>query len=485
MHRTFYSLALVRIILSFALISARKRKIDTVTALNSSLNLPMSPFRLARRRVVIDQLMLDPAVSRAVRDHARRNEISRADAQDTALRYAQEIVPGFSPYMYFAIGARLARSLSNLVYRIRIGSFAEGELSRVNSEFTVVFVMNHRSRMDYLLLTYLMSQNSALSFAVNEWARVWPLESLFRGMGAFFVRQDLQEPLYQEILARFVGMSTAAGVPQVLFPEAEPTRDGCLSPPKPEMLSYIVSTYDPRADTDILFIPVGINYDRVLEDRFQTSGRSQFDFKANHLLGLFLRFFASKVCGRFYRLGYACASYGVPMSLRGYLAERGDIDLRTLRPERFNTEVAHLAQVLMNKVAKIVPALPVALVATVIVENERKRATEAQDNSSGGGCGSLSSLELKGRVSALIRRLEANGGYVHVPRHDQEYAIEVGLRILLARHLVIMDGGLIRANEKECLLLDYYANSIKHLLDDEKASRRQSHGLSGLTGASP
>jgi glycerol-3-phosphate O-acyltransferase len=60
--------------------------------------------------------------------------------------------------------------------------------------------------------------------------------------------------------------------------------------------------------------------------------------------------------------------------------------------------------------------------------------------------------------------LRARGAHVHIPRHDQEYAVEVGLRMLLMRHLVLLEDSVYRANPKEQALLRYYANAIAHLL---------------------
>ena len=75
----------------------------------------------------------------------------------------------------------------------------------------------------------------------------------------------------------------------------------------------------------------------------------------------------------------------------------------------------------------------------------------------------LSALELKGDVEALIRSLIAGGAHIHIPRADQDYAVEVGLRMLLLRHFVEEEDGLYRANPREEILLRYYANSIAHL----------------------
>jgi len=105
---------------------------------------------------------------------------------------------------------------------------------------------------------------------------------------------------------------------------------------------------------------------------------------------------------------------------------------------------------LMRKVGDVVPALPVSLVATVILAAAKP----------------LSGLELKGEVEILIRSLLSGGAHIHIPRADQDYAIEVGLRMLLLRHFVLEQDGLYRANPAEEIMLRYYANAIAHLPRD-------------------
>ena len=103
----------------------------------------------------------------------------------------------------------------------------------------------------------------------------------------------------------------------------------------------------------------------------------------------------------------------------------------------------------MEAVGRVVPALPVSLVSTAMLE---------------AGDQPLTLFEIKGRVSALIGDLERLGSYVHIPRADRDYAISVGLRMLTLRHLVIETDDTYRANPKELVLLQYYANAIVHLL---------------------
>ena len=437
----------------------RRRANRTIDELNARLHLKIPPFKLARRRQLIEQLMFDPEVLKAVEDEAKTRGEPRAVAHARARRYAREIVPAFSAYAYFRIGATLARRLSTALYRVRIGALEEGALAEVPQDSSVVFVINHRSNMDYVLVTYLVSERSALSYAVGEWARVWMLQSLIRAMGGYFVRRDSSNPLYRKVLARYVHMATASGVAQALFPEGGLTRDGALRPPKLGILSYMVAGFDPQGPRDVVFVPVGLNYDRVLEDRIQLAAQSpqgerpRFAFNPLVLSRFLLRSIWLRLRGRWHRYGYACVGFGRPLSLRDYLRDRA-VDLRALSADRRHDEVERLGRRLMRDVGAVVPVLPVSLVATAVLA---------------AGQGGLSSLELKGAVYDLMQALARTGAHVHIPRHDQEYAVEVGLRVLLMRRMVLLQDGLYRANPEERALLAYYANAIAHLAAGSQA----------------
>ena len=127
--------------------------------------------------------------------------------------------------------------------------------------------MNHRSNMDYVLVAFLAAERTALSYAVGEWARIWPLQQLIRSMGAYFVRRNSNNPIYRRVLERYVHMATEAGVPQAMYPEGGLSRDGRLREPKLGLFDYMLKSFDPKGTHDIVFVPVALNYDRVLEDR--------------------------------------------------------------------------------------------------------------------------------------------------------------------------------------------------------------------------
>ena len=434
-----------------------KRRVNRVLEeVDSRLHIRIQPFKLTKRQVLIDRLLNDPAVLASVDAETRGESAPRERALARAARYAEEIVPAFNAYVYSRIGYWLARQAARTLYRVRLETVGGAEAPAVPESATVVFLMNHRSNMDYVLVSYLVAERTALSYAVGEWARIWPLQTLFRSMGAYFIRRDSKNPLYRKVLERYVAMATAGGVTQAVYPEGGLTRDGRLRPPRLGILDYMVRSFDPAGERDILFMPVGLNYDRTLEDRSllldleparEKKGASAAIAAAAGFLGRNALLMARN---RWHRFGYACVNLGAPISLRAFLAARG-ADPRRLDADARRVHVAALAERVMTAIAAVVPVLPVPLVATVFVREPDRALTE---------------LELKVRVHALMDELERAGARIHVPRHDREYAISVGLRMLVLRHAVDERDGLLHARPEELALLSYYAGSIGHLFPE-------------------
>ncbi|MBM3569207.1 MAG: glycerol-3-phosphate acyltransferase [Alphaproteobacteria bacterium] len=435
----------------------RRRVNRAIEEINQRLRLRLQPFKLTRRQVLVDRLIYDAQVVEAVEAQAGDGGgPSRADLMARVRRFAEEIVPAFNVYLYFRIGYWLARRVAMALYRVRLG-YADGEaLAKVDAKAAVVFVMNHRSNMDYLLVTVLAAEQTALSYAVGEWARVWPLQQLIRALGAYFVRRDSGDALYRRVLERYIAMATEAGVTQAVFPEGGLSRDGKLREPRLGVIDYMTKSFDPAGTRDVIFIPVALNYDRVLEDRTllrsldKDAKRRTGGFIFRTVAGFMVRNFRQMWAGTWHRFGYACVNFGTPISLRDWVGRHG-VDLRRMeKAERF-VHVAALARDLMAGIGRVIPVTPVSLIARAVLER---------------GEAAVSALELKAEAARLMERLEASGARIYIPRADRDYAIGVGLRMLTLRRLVVERDGLYRAVAEERPLLGYYANAIAHLLPE-------------------
>jgi len=339
---------------------------------------------------------------------------------------------------------------------VRVAAADQKELQSVDPEATVVFVMNHRSNMDYVLISYLAAERVTLSYAVGEWARIFPLEMLIRAMGAFFVRRGSQNPLYRKVLERYVYMATQSGVCQAVFLEGGLSRDGLMGEPKLGFLDYMLRNYDSQTDRNIVFVPVGINYDQVLEDQnlLNWDNKEKKLSKLQHL-GKLWRFLKNNLFAgsrkRWKRFGYASVNFGMPVSMQRYCSSK-EIDFKHLGKEKRIEKVAELAELLMDAVRYVVPVLPVPTISAVLI-----RAGEQ----------SLTSLEIVSGCDELIDEMIERGAAMKVEDKPRHRTLSRSLDLLRQRGLIVEKDDRYQINPQQRRVLEYYANSIEHLWKQE------------------
>ncbi|MEO6301442.1 MAG: 1-acyl-sn-glycerol-3-phosphate acyltransferase [Paracoccaceae bacterium] len=414
----------------------RKRMERALARLNARLDRPIDMFKLAERQDRIARLVYDVRVLEAVSEHAAENGIPGSVAFEQARRYARESVPGFSTTLYFGVAIRLARWFSRALYRVRFGRIDVG-LRGIDPRATVVFVMNHRSNMDYVLVTWLVAGRASISYAVGEWARFWPMSALIRAMGAYFIRRSSRNALYRRVLARYVQMATAEGITQAIFPEGGLSLDGRVGAAKLGLLSYIMAGDTGR---DVVFVPVGLAYDRVLEDRILTAaaqaGNRRFMGKPWSILWFALATLGRIVSGRFKGFGTAAAAFGEPVSLSRFRAAHPDGTAELL------------GEHLMAAIGRVVPVVPVALVATALLEVPVSRE------------------DLAVILARLVLELSAVGAVLKLPPQGMTAMLDEGLSPLIARGFVGRD---LRVTASGQRILDYYAAAVLQRLAAEKS----------------
>lgn len=433
----------------------RRRHDATMERLDTTLSIKVKPFQQTNRYVLINRLADDPELLALVDSMAGPDAVLRGKLMRDIQEYAREIVPSFNAWVYYKVGYWLCRRISRLLYRVRVAASDREMLEALDRDSTIVFVLNHRSNMDYVLTSYLAADRVILSFAVGEWARVFPLQSIFRGMGAYFIRRGAQPPLYHRVLGRYIQMATQAGVCQAIFPEGGLSRDGKLARPRIGLLDHMLRNYDYRTDRNITFIPVGINYDRVIEDKNLVYGGRPGVKGHWYTLRRVMKFLRlnlfSGVRRRWSRYGYAGVNFGAPFDIRSY-CEQHQLVFRDLPQRDRIPAVMKLAGELMDSVGRVIPVLPVATIATVFVE---------------AGDGALRSGEILAACDRLITRLEAAGAPMRAEQKPRPRTLAVALENLCRRNILIKDGDYYSANRSEQALLQYYANSIGHWVRDD------------------
>ncbi len=341
-------------------------------------------FKLKKRHADIElEVFGSREVVQAVQAYAKEHHVSTEAAMKQAKVYLWEIVPKFNLLAYYRFGAPIARAIMQFLYRPVVErALLRNFNDHAPTDSVVVYVINHRSNADYVLVAHMLFEFISLSYAVGEWARVWPLNHLFKWFGAYFVRRRYREPLYHAVLSTFVRTITKNGVTQGIFIEGGLTRDGAFLKPKLGMLDYIVSAKrDPEFAAPLFFIPTAINYDRVLEDRNLTEellGREDRSTRVEKLrttLDFLFKNFWRGVFRRFKRYGYAIVSFGQPVSVDEFIRAYPQI----LSPD-FAERKPHLqtlAERVMNQISDAFPVTPVALVARALARSSESLTDSA------------------------------------------------------------------------------------------------------------
>ncbi len=456
-------------------------------------------FKFTNKLVIKHMLLADREINEKILEFAEREKMDIEDVRAKVDDYVDEIVPSFNLFTYFKVGYPIARTVVHSLYDPVVDQERRHLIDRLPPDASPVFVMNHRSNFDFVLLSYILAGRVSISYAVGEWARVWPLEHLFKAFGSYFVRRGYKEDLYHKVLERYVQLIARHGVTQAIFPEGGLTRDGRLLPPKLGLISWLAQLETERGfDRNIVFIPVGVNYDWVLEDnnlvkearglRKETSL-----WKKVYVVLLGPVTLVGLLGSNLFRLltrrkklhGYASLSFAEPIVLRQWMAER-NIHLGSCTKDERRSHVEALGVAMVGRIGEAVPATPATLLAVALLDEPRS---------------DYSFPELVALASKIRNELEAKGARVVVGARFERFqealvvqrTEERGRERERPAELGDVDQAFVREEENEALVgfaldvlvrndvvarrrgrysvvpgredhLRYYANSLSHRL---------------------
>lgn len=444
----------------------------------------LNRWKLSPKGEIRHLLMRDQEVIDAIVEHSKLSGEKLGEAEQRAELYVDEIVPAFKVFSYYVFGYWVARLFLNLLFKLEVQEAPPALSDQFHKDNVVIYVANHRSNADYVLLTYALTRRVAISYAVGEWARVWPLESLFKSFGSYFIRRGYREKLYHTVLKRYVQLVTKQGVTQGVFIEGGLSRDGYLRPAKVGMLDYLTQVLNEEgfSKADVVFVPVGLNYDRVLEDRPLTNEflrkrhlnpvnsdkkvekpvSQDPSFKKKKKRGLRSRWyrrwsmFRSTMSLLFHNLhkywshrlrkhGVAAVRYGEPISFRAW-CEASDKELLGMERKERLAEVARFGEHILDKIGLVVPATAV----TVFCRGLEACGLE----------GDIDEQELRENILSTLVELEEKGAPRAPEDLDRDKVLFQGRTLLGMRHVIEDREEVIRVPEESRIIVQYYARSL-------------------------
>src|ERR1700694_3698408 len=334
-------------------------------------------FKLAKKALIKETLLADDSTAAAVKEHAAECATDESAAWQRVEAYIDEIVPFFNILTYYKVGLVVSKALLNFFYKVSAEYAGKKASETLPRDAIVIYLMNHRSNADYVLVGYVLSGTVAISYAVGEWARTFPLEYIFKSFGAYFIRRKYREKHCHSVLQRYVQLITRNGVTQGIFLEGGLSRDGRLGNAKIGLLDYVLGVAgDPAMRRRLYVVPVAINYDRVLEDRSLLlelnvrEGRKRPPRYAQ--LAEVLRYVwwnsTRVVARRWQRYGRASVVIGEPFPVQEWLDQQ---DLETgglfaiARSERL-ARVQLLSDSVLQRIAAIIPVTAVPLACAAV-----------------------------------------------------------------------------------------------------------------------
>ncbi|KAG9267889.1 glycerol-3-phosphate acyltransferase 1, mitochondrial [Astyanax mexicanus] len=286
-------------------------------------------------RNVVDNVLNSSKVQTAIVDVA--SEASAADLEAgadqkaiskvrrKARNFLQEMVASISPSLIRLTGWTLLKLFNGFFWSIQIHKGQLEMLKKAATEHNapLVFLPVHKSHIDYLLITFILFCHNikAPHIAAGNNLNIPIFSTLIRKLGGFFIRRKLDETsdgkkdvLYRSLLYSYTEELLRQQQFLEVYLEGTRSRSGKPSPARAGMLSIVVDALCAGSIPDVLIIPVGISYDRILEGNYNSEqlGKPK---KNESLWGV--------ACGvfRMLRKNYGCVrvDFTQPFSLKEYL----------------------------------------------------------------------------------------------------------------------------------------------------------------------
>lgn len=218
------------------------------------------------RGEMIGSILSSPRTVQSIKDEARRRKRSSFQIEEKARGYIDEISAQMSNGAIRFFNRALQLFWTRIYSGIEVANISQ--LKSIPDDAELVFLSNHRSHADYLLIGYVLFHNG---FQIPHTAagvnlNFWPAGPILRRAGAFFLRRSFGgDRLYTTVFTEYLQFLVSKGFWITFFPEGGRSRTGRLLPPKTGLISMLVQNYLRERKRKIFFIPVHVNYDRIAE----------------------------------------------------------------------------------------------------------------------------------------------------------------------------------------------------------------------------
>ncbi len=410
-----------------------------------SNNLSGAPIR--DRDFIIRKTMRDALFTSFLESHAAENNITREKLELKANKYLDQIAADLQPTILNIFDRTLTWIFNNIFEGLDVDEEGVRKVKEVAKQGSLVFVPCHKSHIDYLLLSYTLAHQWMSVPLVGAGINLsfFPMGYILRRSGAFFMRRTFKDDqLYSQTFAAYIRTILGERIPLEFFIEGTRSRSGKLMLPKKGLLSMILQGWESGASRDVIFVPVYMGYDMVVEEGSYVREMKGAPKEKESFWQLFR---ARKVLKN--RYGKVYIRFSDPISLNHYMKGKGSFSEKdpAQRQDLYND----FAQEIINAIYAQTVATPLSILSCVLISR-----TAAREE------GTARSI-----FHQYVNYLRVMGYNLASSLQDESKAFDEALKQLLDKNLVMLDEGegpddpnLLVVEPDNRIHLEYYKNNI-------------------------
>jgi glycerol-3-phosphate O-acyltransferase len=420
----------------------RNELLHRLAALGS--NISGAPIR--DRSFLIAKTLRDPMLQSFLRSFALENNKPVESLERTAGKHLQQIASDLTPAVISFLERALSWVFNNIYDGLDVDPQGLQAVKETARKGSLIYVPCHKSHIDYLILSYFLYQNwmSVPVIAAGINLAFFPMGSLLRKGGAFFMKRTFKDnPVYSQTFAAYVRTLLGERIPLEFFIEGTRSRSGKLMLPKKGLLSMIIKGWESGVSRDVIFVPVYVGYDTVVEE---SSYIREMKGESKKKENIFQLIKAGSILKN--RYGKVYIRFAQPISMNEFMQHRSAYSqMDAPRREQLYDDVADR---IISEIYQQTVATPFSLMSCVLMASSSAMEEGALKK------GFFTFL-------AYLRHM----GYNLSSTLDNEEAFRESLLLLKSKGLVAIDEGraegepdLVAVENENRIHLEYYKNTI-------------------------
>jgi len=317
-----------------------------------------------------ENILTNDRLQRFMANYSEKRDIPIQQAHKEAESYLDEIAAGYNSVIIKIFADLIKWIIKSRFEGLTVNYDMLNRAKNMSKKGPLILIPCHKSHLDYLILSYILYANNMPCplIAAGKNLSFWPIGPIFRSSGAFFIRRTFKGAvLYSKVFVEYIFKILEEGFNVEFFIEGGRSRTGKLILPKLGLLSILLNAFKDGACDDLVFVPIYIGYDRVLEESSYLHEIEGGKKEPESILQIIrARKFLKKKYGKIY------VKFHEPISIKDLLAQN-NLSIQDMTHKEQSVMTRNLGFRIINSINNVTVVTPHALVASALLNCAQKR----------------------------------------------------------------------------------------------------------------